>query len=170
MKLRKNYNLTFSFLPSTVQIDVLFLINQVVNLIFAFDMFVQARSPYRDAKTGKLVTDSNRILFSYLFGWGPVDLLSVIPFELIALSGSISSQLQILRVLRLMKLAKLLRLFRASRKLKKLQVYVTLRYSQIQLLKVNSFKIYFKDCYFCSFSNSLVCLRFSYCGRKGISY
>jgi hypothetical protein len=115
---------------------VLFLINQAVNLVFVFDMFVQCRSPYRDAKTGKLVTNPNKIFLRYATGWGPVDLLSVIPFELLAMFGSVSSQLQILRVLRLMKLAKLLRLFRASRKLKQLQIYITLRYSQIQVLKV----------------------------------
>lgn len=115
---------------------MLFLINQAVNLVFVFDMFVQCRTPYRDKKTGKLVTNPNVILLTYSLGWGPVDLISVIPFELLALFGSVSSQLQILRVLRLMKLAKLLRLFRASRKMKQLQIYITLRYSAIQILKV----------------------------------
>ena len=78
-------------------------------------------------------------------GWFFIDLISVIPFELLGFisntsdtSSASASQLSILRVLRLLKLAKLLRIFRASRKLKQMQVYINLRYSTMQLVKVSN--------------------------------
>lgn len=104
-----------------------------------FDMFVQSRTPFRDVQSGKLVRNPSKIFFKYLSGWFFIDLISVIPFELLGLLASDESSvgsLGVLRVLRLMKLAKLLRIFRASRKLKQIQVYINLRYATMQLVKV----------------------------------
>ena len=147
------------FITGLVQIDVLFLINRAVDFVFLFDMFVQARTPYREAKSGKLIRNPSKIFLRYFSGWFGIDLISVIPFELLgfiqggeetassstttdgAAADADASQLSILRVLRLLKLAKLLRIFRASRKLKQMQVYINLRYSTMQLVKVRTFPV-----------------------------
>ncbi|KAI8916565.1 hypothetical protein DFJ77DRAFT_483323 [Powellomyces hirtus] len=128
-----------AFLPSTTTIDMLFLINRVVDLIFFFDMGVQIRTPYRDEQTGRLVRDGKSILMRYLKSWFLIDLLSVIPFEMLNMfSGGDQknlSQLRLLRFLRLARLLKLLRVLRASRKLKQWRVYIDLRYATLQLLQ-----------------------------------
>ena len=113
-------------------------------------MFIQARTPYREATTGKLVRDGKSIALHYLKSWFIIDLLSVVPFELTAIGqgpdnpnvpiskqkGNLT-QLRLLRFLRLMRLLKLLRVLRASRKLKQWRVYIDIRYTALQLVKVS---------------------------------
>jgi hypothetical protein len=142
------------FIPSSNDIDVLFLINRAVDLVFFYDMFVQTRTPYRDKATGKLVRSGWKIARKYWTGWGPLDLISVIPFELLGFAqgeATNASQLRILRVLRLMKLVKLLRLFRASRKLKQVTVYINLRYTSMQLLKFFVMIVFLVHWFACGF-------------------
>eukprot|EP00842_Homolaphlyctis_polyrhiza_P005269 jgi/Hompol1/5743/HPOL_004667-RA len=127
-----------AFITGALQVDVLFLVNRFVDLIFFTDMFVQMRTPYRDKQTGKLVRDIKQIAFKYLSSWFPLDLVSVIPFELLGFMNSGSadlSQLRLLRFLRLTRLLKLLRVFRASRKLKQLQFNSGLRMGTLQVIK-----------------------------------
>ncbi|KAJ3304038.1 hypothetical protein HDV03_003152 [Kappamyces sp. JEL0829] len=125
----------------TLTIDVLFLINRCVDIIFFYDMLVQMRTPYRDPVTGSLVLDVNLITRSYLAGWFPLDLLSVLPFEFVQYavpggSHTSLSTLQLLRFFRLTRLFKLLRVFRASRKLKQAQIASGLRYFSIEMVKI----------------------------------
>ncbi|KAJ3008180.1 hypothetical protein HKX48_008722 [Thoreauomyces humboldtii] len=119
--------------------DLLFLINRVVDLVFFFDMGVQIRTPYRDTQTGRLVRDGKLILARYMKSWFSIDLLSVIPFDVISnvAGGSASNlgQLRLLRFLRLARLLKLLRVLRASRKLKQWRVYIDLRYATLRIIQ-----------------------------------
>ncbi|KAJ3042312.1 hypothetical protein HDV00_007679, partial [Rhizophlyctis rosea] len=126
----------------TVSVDILFLINRAVDLVFAFDMFIQSRTPFRDANTGKYIREGRAILLRYLKSWFIIDLVSVIPFELVNMGKSTDAatqakgnlgQLRLLRFLRLMRLLKLLRVLRASRKLKQWRVYIDVRYTTLQL-------------------------------------
>ncbi|KAJ3275367.1 hypothetical protein HDV01_000659 [Terramyces sp. JEL0728] len=123
-----------------VNIDTLFLLNRFVDLIFFLDMFVQIRTPYRDARTGKLVLDSSVIATRYLASWFVLDLVSVLPFEymnyIFPMKATNLSTLKILRFVRLFRLLKLLRVFRASRKLKQAQIASGLRYATLELLKI----------------------------------
>jgi len=129
-----------AFVTGPLHIDVLFLINIIVDAIFAFDMFVQMRTPARDPETGKIIRKGSAIALRYVKTWFFIDLVSVIPFELLNLNENMAStnlnELRLLRFLRLTRLLKLLRVLRASRKLKQWQVYVNLRYSTLQLLKL----------------------------------
>lgn len=108
-------------------------------------MFIQARTPFRDANTGKYIREGKAILLRYLRSWFLIDLLSVVPFELVNMGKSTDAatqakgnlgQLRLLRFLRLMRLLKLLRVLRASRKLKQWRVYIDVRYTTLQLCKV----------------------------------
>ncbi|KAJ3123021.1 hypothetical protein HK098_002277 [Nowakowskiella sp. JEL0407] len=132
-----------AFLNTSGKVDtssILFEIDRVVDVLFFCDMFVQARTPYRDKTTGKLVYEERAIFVKYLKSWALLDLVSIIPFELFSLGSEESSsvnlsELRLLRFLRLARLLKLLRVLRASKKLSKWQVYIQLRYASIQVLK-----------------------------------
>ncbi|KAI8816090.1 uncharacterized protein EV422DRAFT_501651 [Fimicolochytrium jonesii] len=128
-----------AFIHNDTGIDLLWLINRCVDIVFFLDMFVQIRTPYRDQQTGRLVRDGKAILSRYVKSWFLIDLLSIIPFEMInQSSGSNSknlSQLRLLRFLRLARLLKLLRVLRASRKLKQWRVYINLRYATLKLVQ-----------------------------------
>ncbi|KAJ3292516.1 hypothetical protein HK104_005214 [Borealophlyctis nickersoniae] len=131
-----------AFVTGPTQIDVLFLINRAVDLVFLFDMFVQMRSPFRDAQTGKLIRKGRAIAIRYLKSWFLIDLVSIIPFELINIGQEESasktnlSQLRLLRFMRLTRLLKLLRVLRASRKIKQWQVHINMRYATLQIMKL----------------------------------
>lgn len=139
-----------------IHIDLLFLINRFVDVVFFTDMFVQCRTPYRDDTTGKLILSVRSITVRYLTSWFIIDLVSVLPFEFLGniIGGgqnSSLSQLSILRFFRLTRLLKLLRVFRASRKLKKLQISSNLRYATLELLKitvVTIFMIHWLACFY----------------------
>ena len=103
----------------------LVLTNFVVNSIFAIGMVLQFFIPYREDQKvgGQLVKRHSRIALHYLKGPFFVDLVSTIPYELIAeavASGSDTKTLRLLRMLRAVRLLKLGRLFRASRILTRL--------------------------------------------------
>lgn len=138
---QRNIAIKYSFVTEVgVPIDTLFLLNRFVDLIFFLDIFVQLRTPFRDARTGKLVLDSYIISTRYLMSWFVLDLVSVLPFEymdyIFGIGATNLSTLKILRFVRLARLLKLLRVFRASRKLKQAQIASGLRYSTLELLKV----------------------------------
>ncbi|KAJ3157239.1 hypothetical protein HDU89_002651 [Geranomyces variabilis] len=128
-----------AFIASSSNIDILFLVNRLVDIIFTIDMGVSIRTPFRDPQTGRLVRDGKLIFLRYLRSWFFIDLLSVIPFELInTFSGGGHqnlSQLRLLRFLRLARLLKLLRVLRASRKLKQWRVHIDLRYATMKMLQ-----------------------------------
>ncbi|TPX69675.1 hypothetical protein SpCBS45565_g02243 [Spizellomyces sp. 'palustris'] len=128
-----------AFIASDNSINIMFLINRLVDLVFFIDMFVQIRTPYRDSQTGRLVRDGKSILLRYMKSWFLIDLVSVIPFELLNMGQGGGkknlSQLRLLRFLRLARLLKLLRVLRASRKLKQWQVYINLRYATLKILQ-----------------------------------
>jgi hypothetical protein len=123
---------------STINVDMLFLLNMCVDAIFFTDLFIQIRTPFRDEETGRLVLSIKRIFQKYASSWFVLDLVSVLPFDFIPymLGGGGLQQLTLLRFVRLMRLLKLLRVFRASRKLKRLQVSSGLRYATLEISKI----------------------------------
>ena len=134
---------------------MLFLINRFVDIVFFIDIFVNMRLPYRDHRTGILVLDRKLIVARYLKSWFIIDLLSVLPFEFIALTvqGTTADigKLQILRFIRLAKLLKLLRVFRASRKLEQAKLASGLRYTTLEMLKVALITVFFTHWIACGY-------------------
>ena len=121
------------------------MINLCVDLVFITDLFLNFRTPYRDAQTGRIVRDGRQIAAKYAQTWFPLDFVSVMPFEYLGFMQSETTsaesqanltQLRLLRFLRLARLLKLLRVLRASRKLKQWQVYINLRFATLQLVQV----------------------------------
>ncbi|KAI8847271.1 hypothetical protein BC829DRAFT_425667 [Chytridium lagenaria] len=118
-----------AFIESDGNIDFLFLINRIVDIIFMIDLFIQIRLPYRDPNTGKYVSDPKSIAYNYIM----------------------SCQLRLLRFFRLMRLLKLLRVLRASRKLRQWQATVNLRYATMQVLQYSVFIIFLIHWLACGF-------------------
>ena len=88
-------------------------INQMVNLVFLFDMVLSFHTYYREeAKNGgAIIKDLSSIRAKYLRGWFAIDVVSIIPFNYVP--GA--SELGILRMIRILRLLKLARVLRASR-------------------------------------------------------
>ncbi|KAI9345573.1 hypothetical protein BDR26DRAFT_856285 [Obelidium mucronatum] len=131
------YETAFLDSEGTTTIDLLFLINQVVNLVFLFDMFIQMRTPFRDPITGQFVRDGRAIALRYLKSWFTIDFISTIPWELLGFisTGGDLASLRLIRLIRLVRLLKLLRVLRASRKLRQWLVYVNVRYAPLQMIQ-----------------------------------
>ena len=81
--------------------DFLFWLNRFVDLVFFLDIFVQFRLAYRDETKGSMLIKSQRkIARRYATTWFPIDLVSVIPFDVLNLlvAGSALSKLKIIRL------------------------------------------------------------------------
>jgi len=74
------------------------------------------------------------IALNYLKTWFFLDLISVVPFDLIALLLD-NNNLKVVRIFRLLRLLKLVRIFRASRILKKWEQEMTWKFATVSLMK-----------------------------------
>jgi hypothetical protein len=73
------------------------------------------------------VDDSRRIAQHYLRGWFTIDLVSIVPFDVISFvdTSGVLVRLKALRVIRLLRLLKMVRLLRASRLLNRWRTKVS---------------------------------------------
>ena len=112
----------------------LWILNQFVNLVFLFDMFLSFFMMYREdaKKGGGLVRDLPQIRMHYLKGWFFIDLISIIPFGLIPGAGAFG----LLRMIRILRLLKLARIFRASRIYKRFQARNSLPHSVEAMFRI----------------------------------
>ena len=104
----------------------------VKDIVFIKDIGVQFFLPYQDRTRGNLVVRS-RILIAkrYLRGWFWVDVVSVIPFDLIPVDAL--NRLKAVRLVKLLKLLKLGRVLRANRTLARWETYMALSYAKISM-------------------------------------
>ena len=99
----------------------LFYVNQFINAIFVFDMGVQFFMPVPDPVTGEMIRNHARLAKGYLRGWFAIDLVSVLPVDIIVALGpdimptDNSAIVRVVRLLRIARLFKLMRVLRASR-------------------------------------------------------
>ena len=114
-------------------------VNRFVDAYFLADMALSFFTPFRASwharDAGNWVTDRRRIARNYLKGWFAIDLVSILPFDVVsvAIESEEMKKLTIVRVVRLMRLAKLARIMRAGRMLKRWEASITVRYSTIAL-------------------------------------
>jgi hypothetical protein len=103
-----------AFLPS--RIDSLFWINRVVDACFVADMVIQCHLRYMD-HDNKMVEDLRLIRQKYFKSWFVIDLVSIMPFDIVAIADNKQSlgHLKVLRVVRLLRLSKLVRILRSFR-------------------------------------------------------
>ena len=125
-------------LPSNFNVG--FYVNAIINLVFVVDMGVCFFSAYRATakEGGHLIKDLRAIRRHYLRGWFFVDLISVLPLDLITGEGGpipIKFDLKILRLVKLLRLLKLLRLVKASRMFQRLESKIAVPYAYLSLSK-----------------------------------
>ena len=117
--------------------DPLWWVNNVVSFLFFVDMIINFFLGFFDDEEGQWVFENKRIVLRYCKGWFSVDLISILPFELVgdAMQSDALSNLKILRIVRLLRLIKLVRVFRASRLFKRWEMSMDMSYSNLSLLK-----------------------------------
>lgn len=139
----------------------LFVVNRIVDLCFLADMTLQFFLMFYEKPTGGgisdthnhgvLVHDRKRIALRYMKGWFLLDLISTVPFDLLALvinEGEVSSssaavtpgedttqKLKLIRIVRLLRLLKLLRILRASRVFMRLESRISISYALLNIVK-----------------------------------
>ena len=102
------------------KIDALFVINQLVNVVFILDIIFQFFLPVpdvrHDAPSGELVRDHAFIAKNYIKGWFLLDVVSVLPFDVMMMimpdifsMGPMARSFKLIRIMRLIKLARVLR-------------------------------------------------------------
>lgn len=116
------------------QMGALFLINRFIDIFFFSDMILQFFIKPVD-ELGRIVNNPRTIAYNYLTSWFIVDLVSVVPFDLISVLSNSDElgDLKAVRVIRVLRLVKLLRVFRVSRLLIKWQNMYSIDYNWVQL-------------------------------------
>ncbi|XXG65205.1 hypothetical protein AAC387_Pa05g2969 [Persea americana] len=108
------YLFEIAFMNSTPR-GGLYIVDNVVNLFFAIDIFLTFSVAYIDSRTQLLIRDSRKIAVRYLSTWFVMDLASTIPFEALSylFTGKIKAGLSysLLGILRLWRLRKVKQLF-----------------------------------------------------------
>jgi len=125
--------------------NALFFINRIVDVIFLIDIilvfYTQIKIESRSATTW--IRDRNIIAQRYLKGWFIIDFISILPFDLIVVYGSMDNgrgnvqKLKIIRIERLLKLVKLIRMIKGSRNATLWSNRITISYGMISLAKLS---------------------------------
>lgn len=122
---------------NTSPAEFLFWVNRLVDVCFVVDIVFNFFLMFYDEDSGRWVYDKSIIAKRYLRGWFLIDIVSIIPFDVIsAVSGEDSlQQFQAFRTVRLFRLFKLLRVFRASRIIQRWKSTLSVKNSTVSLLR-----------------------------------
>ena len=118
---------------SSGELHVVFFVNRCVDLVFTVDLILNFFTMYRDETKGfALIKNHRMIVKRYLYTWFTLDLLSIIPYELLPLPKAFRA----VRLIRLMRLLKLARVAKASRVLARYETKLSITYAQRDILKM----------------------------------
>jgi potassium voltage-gated channel Eag-related subfamily H protein 7 len=119
------------------KIDILFLINRLVDLVFVTDIIINMHLSYYDNHRAMWVGKLPLIRRHYVCGWFTIDFLSTIPYDCLGcfMDADSLSSFKVLRVLKLLKLLRLLRILKSMRIFKRLQAQLGLSNSASALIK-----------------------------------
>ena len=134
---------TATFTPYEVAVletalDAAFVLNRFIDAIFVWDMGMQFFLMYRsDGASSNWVRNRATIRRHYLKGWFTIDLVSILPFDIVAfaLQDGALGKMKALRIIRLMRLLKLVRIMRASRIFQRWETDISVSYSMMSLSK-----------------------------------
>jgi len=108
----------FEIAFSDTKLDGFFVFNRLVDLFFLCDIYVNFHLSYSDPKSGLAITSPLKIRNDYMKVWFWIDLIGIIPFDLLFLIGfdkENEDERLGLQIIQLLRLLKLLRLFRAGK-------------------------------------------------------
>jgi len=119
--------------------DVLMIVSCVVDLVFVSDMVVQffTMYPITTARGVQWEDSLSKIAKHYLRTWFPVDLLTVIPFDIIELSSGVGQvgAFKGTKAVRALRLLKLMRVLKNLKWLHKFESAVSIPYQQFALVR-----------------------------------
>eukprot|EP00854_Cymbomonas_tetramitiformis_P021920 gene21920-26395_t len=69
----------------TPKLDHYFYLNRLFDLLFLIDMVLSFLVNYHDPEENKVVYDNKKIVQRYLGGWFAVDLISILPFDILVI-------------------------------------------------------------------------------------
>lgn len=122
-----------------LQWDVLMAVSCVVDLVFVTDMVIQffTMYPYTTARGIQWDDSLSKIAKHYMRTWFPVDLLTIIPFDIIELSSGVGQvgAFKGTKAIRALRLLKLMRVLKNLRWLHKLEIAVSIPYQQFALVR-----------------------------------
>jgi potassium voltage-gated channel Eag-related subfamily H protein 7 len=124
-----------AFLKS--KLNFLFVVNRMVDIGFIADMIIQCFVSYVDLETNQKIHNMSKIRARYFRGWFTLDLISVLPFDSVAMAVNDSSfaRLKVVRVVRLLRLVKLIRILRSSRIIQRLEIIAGISHAFFKLSK-----------------------------------
>ena len=114
---------------------VLFVANRFVDLYFLIDMVVVFNTAVFDPKLNKWVLDRRKIAKYYFRGWFALDVLSILPYDV--LNAKSLSSLRLLRTLKVLRLLKLLRVARVGRVLRTWAPRLHMSFKTIAVLRAS---------------------------------
>jgi len=111
-------------------VDAVFIIDIVIN----FFLMVEIPHPVYGQR---LLKSHSAICRRYLTGWFIIDLVTVIPFDVIAFfsNDDFLEKLKSIRVIRLLRLLKLVRIIRSSRIIQRWQSDITLPFAYVSIIR-----------------------------------
>lgn len=124
------------------QFDVMFVLGLVIDFIFITDMILQFFTMYPAATSiggsKQMERNHRNIIVHYLKGWFIVDLVSVIPFDMVNLlltpDGEVG-RLKTIKVIRTLRLLKLTKILKSSRIFHRIEVSAHFPYQRFALVK-----------------------------------
>lgn len=119
-----------------VELNGLFIVNRIVDLGFLLDMIFRFYRGYVDFN-GAYVFDRNLIRRRYTERWFWLDLVSLVPYDLVgySLESSNVTHLKTLRLLRLIRLSKLMNFVRGFSVIKRWQSEFGIRHAAVSLVQ-----------------------------------
>jgi potassium voltage-gated channel Eag-related subfamily H protein 7 len=114
-----------------------FIVDRIVDAVFILDIFVNFRSAYT-THTGVTVFDARDVAWRYMTSWFAIDIISVLPFELLEFTGTgtmNATTLRSVKLIRLLRLLKLAKVVRASRIMKRFEANMSIKFGWLRLIK-----------------------------------
>ena len=93
----------------TTKLDGLFVVNQCVACIFVCDIVVQFFLPTKMGQHGEYERRHLVLAYAYAKTWLLIDVVSVIPFDILVLIGAVSGPVKVVKLLRVLRLLKLVK-------------------------------------------------------------
>jgi len=119
----------------------LFVINCLIDMIFTIDMVLQFFIMFQKQTSIGYTWEHRhiKVIQHYLRTWFLIDILSIIPFDLIAFTSNSDteamSKMKAIKFVRLLRLLKLARLFRAIRIFHHMELHMSVTYGNMALIR-----------------------------------
>ena len=118
------------------RIDALFVCNQLTSLVFLVDICVQFFLPVPDPHKGEGAFERRHAVLArrYLLSWFALDVVTILPFDVMSLTGMLSGPVKMTKVMRVMRLFKLLKVLRSSAIIERWQSSIAISSSRLSLI------------------------------------